>query len=73
VGGCRWRENRVVNSTTVDDEGARPAGGDEATELVARIAEMLPGLEGERLGELASALDELTEAVGLRLALDEES
>ncbi|HEX5860013.1 MAG TPA: hypothetical protein VFY91_18035 [Microbacterium sp.] len=55
-----------MNST----EGVGGSGRDEAPVLVARIAEMLPGLDGARLEELASALDELTEAVGLRMALE---
>ena len=37
--------------------------------LVAQIAESLPTLKGAELERLAQALDELTEAVGLRMAV----
>ena len=56
--------NGLVTPQTPEDEGADPVI------LVSRIAESLPALDADALERLAQALDELTEAVGLRLAID---
>lgn len=58
-------QNGLVTPHTPEDQGADPVI------LVARIAESLPTLDPESLERLAQALDELTEAVGLRLAIDD--
>ena len=50
-------------------EGAEPPtdGERDPLDLVARVAEALPRLDAAQLDRLAAALDELNEAVGLRL------
>ena len=57
-------QNGLVTPQIPEDEGSDPVI------LVARIAESLPSLDAGALERLAQALDELTEAVGLRLAID---
>jgi len=51
--------------------GVAPEGVDPVI-LVSLIAESLQTHEGEALERLATALDELTEAVGLRMTVDQD-
>lgn len=68
-------ENGTVTTSLPDDDargaGAAPDGLDPVI-LVVQIAESLPTLDADGLERLATALDELTEAVGLRMAVGED-
>jgi hypothetical protein len=56
----------------LDDTRRAVSDFEDPVLLVARIAQSLPGLDAAGLERLAGALDELTEAVGLLIAVDEE-